>query len=136
MTIQAFISACVAYFGPWPEHLAHVATAIAEYLRDEVHPRMYEAAFLALRRSHSIRYGAPDVSDLELAMKRAKERGANLRRPYQDPTGSWSSSGAPETSEPLSDEDRANVAQAMALFDQYISQNRLMKKEYVHANKT
>ena len=136
MTIQAFISACVAYFGPWPEHLAHVATALAEYLRDEVHPRMYEAAFLALRRSHTIRNGAPDVSDLELAVKRAEERGAKLRRPYQDPRGSWSSSGAPETSEPLSDEDRANVAQAMALFDQYISQNRRMTKEYVHANKT
>ena len=110
MTIQAFISACVAYFGPWPEHLAHVATALAEYLRDEVHPRMYEAAFLALRRSHTIRNGAPDVSDLELAVKRAEERGAKLRRPYQDPRGSWSSSGAPETSEPLSDEiGRAHV---------------------------
>jgi hypothetical protein len=122
MTIQAFISACVAYFGPWPEHLAHVATAIAEYLRDEVHPRMYEAAFQALRRSHSIRYGAPDVSDIELAVKRAEERGAKLRRPYHDPRGSWSSSGVPEPGEVLSDEDRATVAQAMALFDQFVSQ--------------
>jgi hypothetical protein len=122
MTIQAFISACVTYFGPWPEHLAHVATAIAEYLRDEVHPRMYEAAFLALRRSHTIRNGAPDVSDLELAVKRAEDRGAKLRRPYQDPRGSWSSSGSPEPDEALSDEDRATVAQAMALFDQFISQ--------------
>lgn len=120
MTIQAFIGACVAYFGPWDEHLAHVATAIAEYLRDEVHPRMYEAAFLALRRSHSIRHGAPDVSDLELAVIRAKERGTNLRRPFKQE--SWSSSGAPETTEPLSDEDRATVAQAMALFEQFINQ--------------
>ena len=122
MTIQAFIGACVAYFGPWPEHLAHVVPAIAEYLRDEVHPRLYEAAFLALRRSHSIRYGAPDVADLELAVKRAEERGTKLRRPYQDPRGSWSSSGAPESNEVLSDEERATVAQAMALFDQFVSQ--------------
>lgn len=122
MTIQAFISACVAYFGPWPEHLAHVATAIAEYLRDEVHPKMYEAAFLALRRSHSIRYGAPDVADLELAVKRAEERGTKLRRPYQDPRGPWSSAGAPDPGEDLSDEDRATVAQAMALFNQFCNQ--------------
>jgi hypothetical protein len=120
MTIQAFIGACVAYFGPWDEHLSHVATAIAEYLRDEVHPRMYEAAFLALRRSHSIRYGAPDVADLELAVKRAEERGTKLRRPYKQE--SWSSSGAHESNEVLSDEDRATVAQAMALFDQFVSQ--------------
>lgn len=92
-----------------------VVQEVLQYLAEEVHEDKLDAAYKAILRSHPTSRGFPDMAALDLAAKRAKEKGENLDRPIQ--TMNWSSS--PVLKEPPTEDERGNAismkAQAQAV---------------------
>lgn len=84
-----------------------IVQEVLQFLTEEVHTDKLEPAYKAILRSHPTAKGFPDVAALDLAAKRAKERGEDLGRPYH--IINWSSSPVLEAP-PTEDERRQQLS--------------------------